>query len=248
VAPYYAQFDAHYAASKFILTVREKEPWLRSCETHWRLMAEWLDNFPNFKRVQEFASASTYGTVGFSRERFSFAYDLHVRNVSDYFKARSNDFLLLDICGGEGWEKLCAFLGVAVPDLPFPHVNEWMHLWQQAADDVARLVPEGETLILVDEQGFGKDFARGRRCLPFLEREGGYWGAPPDGATAVSEFERLRSEGGANFIAFGWPAFWWLKHYDELNAHLRSRFNCVAENPRIIVFDLRATNNYLTAE
>ena len=158
VAPYYAQFDACYPDSKFILTLREKESWLRSCEMHWQLMGDWLENFPDFKSMQEFVSASTYGTVGFSRERFSFVYDLHVRNVSEYFKARSNDFLLLDICGGEGWEKLCSFLGVAVPDLPFPHANEWMHLWQQAAEDLEQLVPEGDTLILVDEQGFGKDF------------------------------------------------------------------------------------------
>jgi hypothetical protein len=24
----------------------------------------------------------------------------------------------------EGWEPLCAFLGVPVPDVPFPHVND----------------------------------------------------------------------------------------------------------------------------
>jgi hypothetical protein len=24
---------------------------------------------------------------------------------------------------GDGWEPLCAFLGVAVPDEPYPHVN-----------------------------------------------------------------------------------------------------------------------------
>ena len=77
--------------------------------------------------------------------------------------------------GGE----LCSFLGVAVPDLPFPHANEWMQLAARAAEDLEQLVPEGDTSILVDEQGFGKDFARGRRCLPFLEREGGYRAAPP---------------------------------------------------------------------
>lgn len=238
VVPYYAQFDTQYPDSKFILTVREKESWLRSCEIHWRLMGEWLENFPNFKSMQEFVSASTYGTVGFSRERFSFVYDLHLRNVSEYFKARPNDFLLLDICGGEGWEKLCSFLSLPAPSMPFPRANEWMHLLLEAAQDVARVIPEGETFLLVDEEGFGSDFARGQNALPFLEREGRYWGAPSDGPSAVGELERMRRERGANYIVFGWPAFWWLDHYWELNTHLRSQYDCVLDNGRLIVFDL----------
>src|ERR1044071_8257844 len=67
------------------------------------------------------------------------------------------------------------------------------------ARDVSRTIPEGETFILVDEQGFGLDFARGRRMFPFHERGGVYWGAPADGATAVRELEWMRREHGAGF-------------------------------------------------
>ena len=31
----------------------------------------------------------------------------------------------------QGWEPLCAFLGVLVPDTPFPHVNDHMTLVRQ---------------------------------------------------------------------------------------------------------------------
>lgn len=31
---------------------------------------------------------------------------------------------LLDFRVQEGWEPLCAFLGVPVPDVPFPRVND----------------------------------------------------------------------------------------------------------------------------
>src|SRR5215217_9330431 len=31
VAPFYAQLDSHYPNSKFILTVRDKQSWLKSC-------------------------------------------------------------------------------------------------------------------------------------------------------------------------------------------------------------------------
>lgn len=238
VAPFYAQLDRAFPGSRFVLTVREREAWLRSCEVHWRLMDEWLDNFPDFKRFHEFACAAAYGTLKYDRGRFARAYEEHERRVRDYFRERPGDLLVLDICGGDGWEKLCAFLGLTAPAAPFPHANEWMHLLLEASADVARTIPEGETFILVDENGFGGGFARGRRALPFLERDGAYWGAPPDGATAVGELERMRRERGAGFIAFGWPCFWWLEHYTALAAHLRERYDCVLDNRRLVVFDL----------
>lgn len=241
VAPFYAQLDQAFPGSKFVLTVREKEAWLRSCEVHWRLLMQWWENFPEFKIFHEFASACTYGVLEYNRERFSFVYDTHVANVRAYFSERPDDLLVMDICAGEGWEKLCPFLRLDDPHAPFPHANEWMHLLLEAAGDVSRTIPEGDTFVLVDEQGFGGDFARGRRALPFLEREGVYWGAPPDGATAVGELERMRRDHGASFIAFGWPAFWWLDHYDELRDHLRSQYDCVLENKRLVIFDLLHT-------
>ncbi len=239
VAPYFPQLDGEFPGSKFILTIREKEAWLRSCEVHWRLMMEWWHNFPQFKRFHEFISAVVYGAIAFNRGRFAFVYDTHARNARDYFKDRPRDFLVLDICGGEGWEKLCPFLGLPVPDAPFPRANEWMHLLMQASEEIAEVIPAGETFILVDEQGFGRDFAAGRRPVPFLERDGMYWGVPADDAHAISELQRVRDKFGASFIAFGWPAFWWLDHYAELHAHLRSNFRCVLDNDRLIVFDLR---------
>lgn len=240
VAPFYAQLDTAFPGSKFVLTVRKRWAWLRSCEAHWRLMGDWLDNFPDFKRFHEFACAAAYGTLTFDRERFSRAYEEHGRGVLDYFRERPGDLLVMDICAGEGWEKLCPFLGLPAPAAPFPHANEWMHLLLEASQDVARTIPEGETFILVDEQGFGRDFARGRCALPFTERDGAYWGAPADAETAVRELERMRRERGASFIAFGWPSFWWLEHYAGLAAHLRARYDCVLENRRLVVFDLRA--------
>lgn len=36
--------------------------------------------------------------------------------------------LIFDVA--EGWEPLCAFLDVPVPDQPFPHINDTEHFWQ----------------------------------------------------------------------------------------------------------------------
>ena len=40
-----------------------------------------------------------------------------------HFAGRPDDLLVLDVVGGEGWERLCPFLGLAPPDEPFPHFN-----------------------------------------------------------------------------------------------------------------------------
>ena len=51
--------------------------------------------------------------------------------------------------------------------------------------------------------------------------------------------ERMQRDHGASYTAFGWPAFWWLDHYNELSDHLRSQYNCILENDRLVIFDLQ---------
>jgi hypothetical protein len=47
----------------------------------------------------------------------------HNREVREYFRDRPDDLLTIDLAQGGGWEPICAFLGHAVPDQPFPHSN-----------------------------------------------------------------------------------------------------------------------------
>jgi hypothetical protein len=100
------------------------------------------------------------------------------------------------------------------------------------------IVPPHESFILVDDGLFGLEVIPGRSGLPFLERDGTYWGAPPDDATAISELERMRESGSA-FMIFSWPSFWWLEVYSGFHRYLRSKFRCVHEDDCLIVFDLR---------
>ena len=116
---------------------------------------------------------------------------------------------------------------------------QWNYLRKLATEEVIATIPPGEQFILVDDDEWviGADLAD-RRRIPFLEREGEYWGAPPDDPTAIREFERLRGF-GASFIVFGRPAFWWLDYYSEFSGYIRAKFPCVLENEQLIVFDLR---------
>src|SRR5262245_7277727 len=68
----------------------------------------------------------------------------------------------------------------------------WLDQFYRTTQDLAAVIPQGETLILVDDGVLGSDLAVGRHPIPFIERDGQYWGAPQDDETAVQELERLR--------------------------------------------------------
>ena len=117
---------------------------------------------------------------------------------------------------------------------------------QRISAAVCSLIPPGHTFVLVDdaylgtlEQRFGVEVAPGRRAIPFLERDGQYWGAPADSETARTELDRLR-RAGATFVVFAWTALWWLSHYADFARHLRTHFPCVHDDDRLVVFDLQA--------
>jgi glycosyltransferase involved in cell wall biosynthesis len=108
-----------------------------------------------------------------------------------------------------------------LPDLNLP-LSERLQI---AIEEIAGLIPAQNSFILVDQDQWGLKMIPDRHFIPFLERDGKYWGCPPDDDTAIRELNRLR-KGGANFIVFGWPAFWWLDYYGDLRDHLTTNFRC----------------------
>jgi hypothetical protein len=109
----------------------------------------------------------------------------------------------------------------------------------KATEELAEAIPAGEKFILVDDVMWdANEVAAGRTTIPFLERDGEYWGRPAHDAEALEELERLRGV-GARFIAFAAPAFWWLSHYQAFHRDLRDRFPCILETERLVIFDLR---------
>ena len=113
-----------------------------------------------------------------------------------------------------------------------------------ASLEILSIVSDGENFILVDDGLWGDGRAgtpavTGREAIPFLERNGAFYGRPADDATAISELERLRSERRPAFAIIVWLAFWWLDYYTGLADYLRESFPCVLANERLIAFDLR---------
>lgn len=123
VAPYYPQLDAAYPGSKFVLTVRDKESWLRSCRNKWGSRRVPLADAPFPDRFACFIDTTVYGCYAFHADRFSWVYDRHVEHVQRYFRDRPEDLLVMDITAGDGWDLLCPFLNLPIPDQSFPKVN-----------------------------------------------------------------------------------------------------------------------------
>ena len=119
VAASYPELDKAYPGSKFILTLRDKKTWLRSCKRHF-----WKGRFDNNKKgCSNDLHRQLYGHTYFEHDKFSKNYDQHRDRVTSYFKVRENDLLIMNIIAGDGWEKLCHFLDKPVPKCEFPAKN-----------------------------------------------------------------------------------------------------------------------------
>jgi glycosyltransferase involved in cell wall biosynthesis len=132
----------------------------------------------------------------------------------------------------------CRSRGLRV-DLSRWEAESWLHRLDRARNDIAAVVPPGETFLLADEDQWQMRDDGHRRAVPFPQRGGVWWGRPADDAEAVRELERAREQSSAAFLVFGWPAYWWLDYYEALSEHVRSRFRPVIENERVRIFEPR---------
>lgn len=111
----YRELDERFPGSRFILTRRPSEAWIRS-------------------QVKDFATSETpmrrwiYGENAGCPEGneavYVARYERHNREVLEYFRGRPDDLLVIDFPNADGWGPLCRFLGHEVPDEPFPHANK----------------------------------------------------------------------------------------------------------------------------
>lgn len=248
VAPFYPHLDAFYPGSKFILTVRKQESWLKSIENHWAFMRKWADCDQHFGRFSEFITACVYGAREFERDRFLYVYKKHKSDVLDYFTGRPDDLLVLDICSGEGWEKLCSFLNLPIPEQPYPHANRreekgergrWIERLDEAVIEFQATVPADASFILIDENGLaGSELDIPGRTHRIVERQGKYWGSPEDSIQAIEELEALR-QAGAAYLVLAWHCQWWLDHYEGFAEYVISRYRSVHTGKQLLVLDLQ---------
>ena len=113
----YRILDQRYPNSKFIILERNNDDWIRSKEKHESpiynvnkiksdfLIDDWIIDRENYIKKSIQHKETKY------------------KGIKEYFKDRPDDLLVMNICEGEGWEKLCPFLGKPIPNEPFPLRN-----------------------------------------------------------------------------------------------------------------------------
>ncbi|MFI6504317.1 sulfotransferase family protein [Nonomuraea typhae] len=150
---FYRELAELYPEAKVVLTVRDPVRWHASMQTlidgprslaardappaaaqvlgQLRRMMPVMDTIRRAAMGPDFPMTADMPPLEVSMEFFA----LHTETVKRTIPA--DRLLVFDV--REGWEPLCAFLGVAVPDEPFPHLNDRETIKHM----VAKLVEEG---------------------------------------------------------------------------------------------------------
>lgn len=237
------EIDARYPGTLFILTLRrDRAAWLRSCERYQALQLEgWLNLAEETRDAKLAIRRFEYGIERFDAEVWSRRYDRRVSEVTAHFRGRPDCLLSFDASAGDGWEKLCPFLGVPEPKIAFPHSNsiEVASVWYQNLrlfwSEVNAVRDMTAPLILVDAGEYNA--VKPGEILPFPEQNGAFAGFPENGDELIKNLERLRRE-GARTIAFTASCFWVFGEYPSFREHLFGSYPVVLTNERSRVFSL----------
>lgn len=115
-AAMWAPIVARYPHTKVVMTVRDMDEWLASIE-------DWIAHRPFKTPAERELARRVLGDYVYRKHLFRVKKQQHDAAIFEWGEQNHDRYLLLDILGGEGWEELCPFLGVDVPDVPFPHVR-----------------------------------------------------------------------------------------------------------------------------
>ena len=124
-ARYWREIAAHYPDAKVLLTLRDAESWFASVHaTIYPVIESWPAREPgHFRDTMEMAAeiivAQTFGGRLDDRDHALAVYRAHGEAVRRTIAPER--LLAYDV--SEGWEPLCAFLEVPVPDEAFPRTN-----------------------------------------------------------------------------------------------------------------------------
>ena len=108
-------------------------------------------------------------------------------------------------------------------------------------EELSRCIGADTPFILMDDNQWSDPTAASSipgRSIPFLERDGVYWGRPADDATAIRELDRLR-DAGAELLVVPWFAFWWLTSYPTFGQYITDTCSLAESNAFFTLYDLR---------
>ena len=122
--------DYAYPQARFILTDRDTQTWLASSKNHGgNTIRKGRSGIPDQNGMHlPLRTAESryilYGIAHFEEDIFVRVKEKHRRDIEAYFANKPDKLLIMDFEKGDGWQKLCHFLDVPEPDIPFPHKNK----------------------------------------------------------------------------------------------------------------------------
>ncbi len=132
-ARYWREIAAHYPDARVVLSVRPEEKWIESVHsTIYPAMIDRSDRIPVATRERrdmayEIIVEQTFGGRLDDAEHAMAVFRAH----TDEVRAAIAPGRLLVYDVAEGWEPLCGFLKVAVPEAPFPRTNSTAEFQRQ---------------------------------------------------------------------------------------------------------------------
>ena len=111
----YREMDELWPDALFVLTVRDSAAWIGSQTGHFG-----TETTPMREHIY---GAGRGAPVG-NEDHYVAVMEAHNAAVRAWFRDRPDKLLEMDFSAGDGWDRLCPFLGVPVPGRPFPHSNQ----------------------------------------------------------------------------------------------------------------------------
>ena len=108
IIDHFVFFDQQYPDAKFILTTRDNDSWVQSIKNQIAVRHDTpYYHYWYFQNELQWVARK----------------EMHENTVREYFAGRPDKLLEIDVTRGDGFDKLCPFLGLDVLDKPFPHKN-----------------------------------------------------------------------------------------------------------------------------
>jgi hypothetical protein len=127
-ALFFREFMIAFPECRFVLTIRDEREWLASAQRFY-------GNPERFERFVNLTAAQKEWARTLSDEVRKFAYgsekilpSLYLRRFREHNELVQRvippaRLLVMDITKGDGWSRLCPFLGCPIPAVPFPRKN-----------------------------------------------------------------------------------------------------------------------------
>lgn len=155
---YWRELAEYYPDARVVLTVRDPDNWFDSVSE--TIFSEQMQGTLTGTPAGAMMEGTVLGPFGDRIRDRAFMTDWFGRRNQEVIDALPPDRLLV-YSPREGWEPLCAFLDVPVPDVPFPRVNSRDELGQ-ASDEQGGLPPDPE-----DAERFARDYIEQLRAKAF---------------------------------------------------------------------------------